>query len=127
VLRRVTDIDRVWPLIAKGAEQVRRRFNYTWTLDDIRTDLDSGELIALVDPPRVGFFLVAFRLKPQPHLFGWLVWSGEKKNLYLEYEAQLENMARSIGATYMEITTKRKGFSRKGWKHQGGNLYRKDL
>lgn len=127
MLRRVTDIVRVWPLIARGASQVRQRFDLPWTLDDVLDGLHSGDLVALVDPPTVGFFIVSFRLKPQPHLFIWLAWSAEKRPLYAEYEHQLDDMARSVGATYMEIDTRRRGFARKGWTHQGGTLYRKEL
>lgn len=128
---RVADIDKFWPLVERGGTEVLDRLGPIFSLDDLKAKCRTGEYRLLIDPPRVGFIIIQLKMVPERHLFIWLVWSGEKQHLMKEYETELAEMGRSIGAEYIELTSRRKGLERCGWMISRmdaiGITYRKDL
>ncbi len=114
MLRRA-DIDEWWSMVAFGAEEIRRKSPFHYSLDELREKVRRGALRLLIDPPKVGFFIVQLKMQPKPHLFIWMAWSGEKKPLMVVYQKQLEDLARIAGATYLEMISSRRGYERAGW------------
>jgi hypothetical protein len=44
-----------------------------------------------------------------------------------KYLRDMEDMAREIGAEYLEMESTRRGFARIGWVPHGNHIYRKEL
>lgn len=114
MLRRA-DIDDWWSMVAFGAEEIRSKSPFDYSLDELRERTRRGELRLLIDPPKVGFFIVQLKMQPILHLFIWMAWSGEKEPLMAVYQKQLEELARIAGAKYLEMISSRRGYERAGW------------
>lgn len=128
MLLRVTDIDAFWPFVKHGATQILdAEPGLNWSLEDLRSSLDSGESRLLVSPPDHAFAVVRFKLKPRPHVFVWLTWCNEPRSMIRKYLRDMEQMGRAIGAEYLEMESTRRGFARIGWIPQGNHIYRKEL
>ena len=114
MLRRA-DIDDHWEMVNKGLEVIMRKSPFREDINEIRAGLISGRLRLLIDPPYVGFFIVELVMKPEPHLFLWFGWNGNKEPLTAKYLPEIEAMARQVGAKYLELKSKRRGYERAGW------------
>ena len=130
MLRRA-DIDDWWSMVAFGAEEIRRKSPFSYSLEMLRERIRSGEFRLLIDPPRVGFFIVQLKMRPEQHLFIWMAWSGEGQPLMSIYQNQIEHLARVAGAKYLEMISSRRGYERTGWTpanlHGEDIIYRKDI
>lgn len=123
----VADADRFWPLVEQGAKHIPADVD----LAALREKVRQGDCRMLIDPPHIGFLIVQLYMRPQRHLFVWLGWSGDREAAIDLYVPELMAMARQVGAEYLLMRSRRKGFQRKGWTidriDTDGIKYRKDL
>jgi hypothetical protein len=123
---RHADIDEHWNMVKEGLEAIMRKSPFDCSLVKLRADIRLGRLRLLIDPPKPGFLIVELRMQPEPHLFIWMAWSAQGENLMAECLPELEEMALQVGAKYLEMQSKRRGYERTGWTIND-IIYRKDL
>jgi len=125
MLRRA-EVDEHWEMVKEGLTAIAKKSPFDCEIGKIRYDIRRGRLRLLIDPPRRGFLIVELKMQPAKHLLIWMAWGPNGENLTERYLPEIEAMAKQVGAKYMEIRSKRKGYERTGWTVDD-IIYKKEL
>jgi len=125
MLRRA-DIDEHWDMVKEGLDAIMLKSPFDCSISKLRADIKIGNLRLLIDPPSSGFLIVELKMQPEPHLLVWMGWSAKGENLMESNMPELEDMARQVGAKYLEMRSKRRGYERTGWTVDD-IIYKKEL
>jgi hypothetical protein len=115
-------IASAWPFVRAGCEKVLAKTNDRWIPEDVYMEVRSGSAFLYMiehESDEIGFIVVRRVMDPDgPVLFVWIMWTepglmAESSN-WKAVIAELDALARSIGAKRIRHYSSRSGFEEHG-------------
>jgi hypothetical protein len=102
-----SDLRKVWDVVKSGLMEVRKHTDEPWIPEDIYTELKNGTATLHIEKDGGGF--VVLQKTPQYDGVALHIWAAYSEGLEpLEtYIAEIEQMARNIGAKRLTLSSKR--------------------
>lgn len=124
-----TDIRTCWERIKVGLEEVKRKTNPDWRVEDVYAKCVAGDWSLFAAEGVDGFLIICrhdgeFSLVRR--LFVVCAYYQGADDPFIEYGPFLNDLAKQVGARDIEFRSSRVGYQKKGWQ-VGPTTYRKEV